>query len=113
MHGPYYNKKSKRMMCIITYTDGERKRTQWSRYIMEAKRGRELLKEEEVHHINENKLDDREENLEIRMKGEHHDLHVPARKTVICEWCGKEMKRTASTIRQSVFCSRECARKGA
>lgn len=37
--------------------------------------GRPLLKDEVVHHINENKLDNRLENLQLMTKGEHISLH--------------------------------------
>lgn len=46
-----------------------------SRLIMEKKIGRKLLSSEVVHHKNGNKLDDREENLEIMSLLEHARLH--------------------------------------
>lgn len=45
-----------------------------SRYIMERKIGRFLETNEEVHHINGNKFDDREENLTILSKSDHAKL---------------------------------------
>ena len=47
-----------------------------SRYIMEQHLGRYLLSSEEVHHINEDKTDDRIENLEIKSKSEHARDHM-------------------------------------
>jgi len=48
------------------------------RLIMEEKIGRYLNKEELVHHINGNKIDNRSENLEIVSKGGHVTKHFEA-----------------------------------
>jgi len=45
------------------------------RFVMEKKLGRFLNFNELVHHKNENKLDDREENLEIKNRSEHTIYH--------------------------------------
>ena len=47
----------------------------YSRYLMEKKIGRELRTNENIHHINNNPLDDRIENLELISRGEHTRLH--------------------------------------
>lgn len=46
------------------------------RYVMEQKLGRFLKSNEEVHHHNENPLDDRLCNLELMSKDEHARLHM-------------------------------------
>jgi hypothetical protein len=43
--------------------------------IMEYHIGRKLLKNECVHHINENRLDNRIENLQLCTRGEHSKIH--------------------------------------
>ena len=48
----------------------------YSRYLMENKIGRYLKLNENVHHINNNPLDDRIENLELMSRGEHTRLHM-------------------------------------
>lgn len=42
---------------------------------MEDYIGRKLNKDEVVHHINEDKLDNRIENLQLMTRGEHSKLH--------------------------------------
>lgn len=47
------------------------------RYIMEQYIGRKLDRKEHVHHINENKLDNRIENLKLLSIVDHFKLHYP------------------------------------
>jgi uncharacterized protein (DUF1330 family) len=47
-----------------------------ARYVMEQYLGRYLTSDEEVHHINGNKTDDRIENLVVLSKSDHAKLHI-------------------------------------
>lgn len=46
------------------------------RLVLESKIGRYLKRDEVVHHINENKQDNRPENLQVMSSSEHTKLHV-------------------------------------
>lgn len=94
----------------------------YHRYLMEKKIGRKLKKDEVVHHINENKLDNRIENLQLMTKKEHLSHHwdskfegmkVRSIKEYKCTLCEKKFKRNASQVKKSkqLFCSKSCVNK--
>ena len=55
------------------------------RALVERAIGRELSKHEVVHHINEDKLDNRLENLAVLTRSEHALLHAAMRKGVVSD----------------------------
>ena len=97
----------------------------YPRYLIEQHLGREVLPNEDVHHIDENPLNNDISNLEIIMHGEHQRRHAQKYfdKKVSCSCCGKEFVWTAKqqgdharNVRRpnrkntgNVFCSKRCA----
>lgn len=53
------------------WEDGVQRRVKQHRYVMEVHLGRGLMPDEDVHHLNGDKLDNRTENLEILCHVEH------------------------------------------
>jgi hypothetical protein len=52
---------------------------EWSRVVMAGVLGRDLAPDEHVHHVNEDKADDRPENLEVLTPPEHQRRHLKVR----------------------------------
>lgn len=82
------------------------------RAVAEQMIGRPLRDNEDVHHINGDRADNRPENLEVLSSAEHQHLHehwkVRASPSRTCEWCGGEYRRKPS--RGGRFCSHPCYR---
>jgi len=80
----------------------------YHRHVASIKIGRWLNKEEQVHHINENRLDNRPENLDILSPEEHTKVHHPINwdnsiiKCICCE------KKFAPKKRTQKCCSKSC-----
>jgi hypothetical protein len=118
IHGPYLDKQIDRYVVNIQKASGSKGNMTYARYLMQEHLGRVLGSDEHVDHVNENRLDDRIENLQI--------LDPPAntRKTqgdaefieFTCPECGGPGVQRAGTARWNrkagkagPFCSRRCA----
>ena len=116
-----YLHKNGRLMAYIKDT---KKVISYPRYIMENALGRKLLPEEQVHHKDENPLNNDLDNLEIKLLGEHQREHGTKYydKTMTCPWCGESFLWTGKQQRmfnsnkkrkgrnsKEPFCSRRCA----
>ena len=107
------------------YDPDTKKVTSYPRYLMEQKLGRSLRHNEDVHHLDNNPLNNDLSNLEVRLRGEHQREHSTKYhdKTMTCSYCGKEFiwtahqqkLRAANAKRPGrhesglVFCSRKCS----
>ena len=66
--------------------------------------GRELKTNEHVHHINENKLDNRIENLMLLTASEHKRLHCLKNKhMIICKLCGEEKENKGRNLCKNCY----------
>lgn len=91
------------------------------RAIIEDVIGRKLATDEQVHHKNGVKTDNRPENLEIIQAIAHHKLHARRQLkepdlSLVCMLCGKTFLRKPADARHNrklgkagPFCSRHCA----
>lgn len=83
------------------------------RHIAEQKLGRPLRNDEHVHHGNEERWDNRPDNLEVLPAVEHQRLHADDRlvhhRTKHCEICGAEFTPHKTKRKRARTCSPACA----
>lgn len=79
------------------------------RYLMEQHLGRKLKRNEYVHHINEDKKDNRIENLQVVTPQAHNDIHLRKySNTKTCIICDKLFTPHKTKRKRNVVCSNEC-----
>jgi HNH endonuclease len=117
-HGPY-STQAGHLFWIDVFDDGTRKSVLVHREMMEQHLGRELHKDEVVHHKSEIPYDNRIDNFELKTRGDHtRDHAVPAETIdIICPECGEHANLLSSHVKRNQvklkkagpFCSKTCA----
>lgn len=105
--------------CTV-YENGKKRTVLEHREVVETHLGRKLLSTEHVHHRNENRSDNRLENLEVLDHKDHMQEHAVGEEMVevICALCGQAATKKARNVRGNrkkgkagPFCGRSCAGK--
>ena len=71
LYGPYKSKKDNRLRIQVIFSDGRRTYMSYPKYLMEVHLGRYLEKDETVHHIDGNPLNNDISNLTVIDRAEH------------------------------------------
>lgn len=98
VYGPYFSRTEGRYFVLI---DGKKKF--YARHLMEQHLGRKLEKWETVHHKNENREDDRIENLEVLHTSRHRRMHMFENKIAVTK---SYFDRCSLTEEQIEYCKR-------
>jgi hypothetical protein len=87
---------------------GKRGLVYMHRHIASVKLGRWVRSDEDVHHLDGNKLNNKPDNLEVISHSEHSHEHNGINPPITheCAYCGQEFTRKACLI--GSFCSNQC-----
>lgn len=106
-------------MVVIKRPNGTLTSTSYARYIVAVRIGRELTREEEADHIDDNKQNDDPNNLQLLSKKENADKYSAIRPKVKmydfnCAECGKPksvISANAASLKKNgyAFCSTSCS----
>lgn len=108
------------LACTVKYADGSKKTILQHREVVENYLGRKLNSNEIVHHRDENKRNNKEDNLEVLSQGAHARRHQLGKGdlSLICVACDKEFTRRGCDERYNrkqgkhgPFCGKSCVGK--
>ena len=110
----YMGNRGRRVITLIK-SDKARKTISYARYVLACKVGRFLTEDEDADHVNDDRLDDRSENLQILSKKANRQKSVAGPKTVLvtCFHCGEKFLKKKKYMKDSTkhFCNRQCLGK--
>lgn len=107
--------------CVIVYDDYRpRIKMTYARYLASVREGRWLSRDEHVHHIDEDQLNDSIDNLQILKASDHVKLHKPTVSFVklVCPNCNMQFEISEARHRDRmkrvdvpISCSSDCAKR--
>ena len=104
--------KEPRRVCLLVREDNSRTSMSYARYLMSCHLGRYLSSEEHVDHIDNNKLNDVIENLQIlsQLENNRKSNYKGLFSTFICPICSKEfnLDKRQAYGKNNPACSRKC-----
>lgn len=118
-----YTNRENRKFVVYKDEEGDYHSMSYARYLMETHLGRELLPDEEVHHIDGDKTHDELDNLQVINRTSHRKLHSSKYHDTleVCCECGKIFTVTAKQHSNKAvnakrghgeankyFCSKQC-----
>lgn len=117
IYGPYYHIREKRMYVVLIRIGNKYSKTSMSyaRYLVSVKENRILTENEQVDHIDENKLNDTLDNLRILSPEDNRSRSAKIGRTMIsfiCKTCGKRFLREKRQVKPTTkYCSPSCRAK--
>lgn len=115
----FHNKMGRNQICLKHKVTGKRKTILYSKFLMSIKVGRILSSDEEVDHIDGNKLNDDISNLEIVTRSENRKRQSKliggiTMVSLICPNCGIKFERQRNRTHivkggRKTCCSRSCS----
>jgi len=100
--------KDGRIRCVLVYKNGIKKTISFPKLLIEKHLGRELLPNEQVHHIDENLLNNDISNLVVIYRGEHQRQHSLGKHYIIsAETCEKRSLIAKELWKKGVYSNRK------